>query len=313
VVIDRSVAQEQLCVLLMGISTIGVGLLPTYASIGVAAPILLVALRLLQGLSIGGEWGGAALMSVEHAPGNRRGAYGTASQLGAPIGLLLATGVFLVVSATTTDEQFTAWGWRIPFLLSAIMIGIGIYVRLRVNESPVFTDLKRRKARHTAPLRTLLRDHRRELLIGIGLFIACNLNGYLLIGFLNSYGTKTLHQSSSTMLMIVMTGAVTWAVAIVLAARWSDQIGRRRTYIVGALALGAWTFPFFLLLDTRNIALMVLAVVGLTAGLGLTTGPLAAAYAEMFPAPIRYSGASLAYSLGAVLGGGFAPSSPPHW
>ncbi|OPX13346.1 MFS transporter [Mycobacterium sp. AT1] len=293
--------------LLMGVSTVGVGLLPTYAEIGIAAPILLVALRFLQGISAGGEWGGAALMSVEHAPAARRGYYGSAPQLGTPLGLLLATGVFLAVSTMTTHEQFRSWGWRIPFLLSAVLIVIGFYVRSKVNESPVFAELKERKKDTRAPLSVLFRDYRKELLVGIGLFIACNLNGYMLIGFLTSYGTKTLGKDTSTMLLIGSIGAIGWGVSTVLAAQWSDRVGRRRTYIVGAIVLGAWTFPFFVLLDTANLPLMVLAVLGLTVGLGLTYGPQAAAYAEMFPAAIRYSGASLAYAIGAVLGGGFAP------
>jgi len=293
--------------LLMGVSTVGVGLLPTYATIGIAAPVLLVVLRFLQGISAGGEWGGAALMAVEHAPPGRRGYYGSAPQLGTPLGLLLATLVFLTVSSLTTDQQFQSWGWRIPFLLSAVLIVIGFYVRSKVNESPVFSDLKARRQDQRAPLSVLFRDYRKELLIGIGLFIACNLNGYILIGFLNSYGTKTLGLTSSTMLLIGSIGAVGWGLSTVLAARWSDRVGRRRTYIVGAIALGAWTFPFFLLLDTANPALMLVAVCGLTVGLGITYGPQAAAYAEMFPAAIRYSGASLAYAIGAILGGGFAP------
>jgi metabolite-proton symporter len=293
--------------LLMGVSTIGVGLLPTYASIGITAPILLVVLRLLQGLSAGGEWGGAALMAVEHAPAGKRGYYGSAPQLGTPLGLVLATGVFLIISAFTTDEQFEDWGWRIPFLLSSVLIVIGFYVRSRVSESPVFADMKKRKSDTKAPLSVLLRTHRRELVIGVGLFIACNMNGYILIGFINSYGTKTLGLASTTMLSIGIVGAVVWGISTVVGAKFSDRVGRRKTYIVGAIALGVWSFPFFFLLDTANVGLMILAVAGLSVGLGLTYAPQAAAYAEMFPVAIRYSGASLAYSIGAVLGGGFAP------
>jgi metabolite-proton symporter len=292
---------------LMGVATVGVGLLPTYSAIGIAAPILLVVLRFLQGISAGGEWGGAALMSVEHAPASQRGYYGSAPQLGTPLGLLLATGVFLAVSTLTTEDQFRSWGWRIPFLLSAVLIVIGFYVRSKVNESPVFTEIKNRSQDQRAPLSVLFRNYHKQLIIGVGLFIACNLNGYILIGFLNSYGTKTLGLASSTMLLVGSVGALGWGASTVLAAQWSDRVGRRRTYIAGAIALGAWAFPFFFLLDTANVWLMVVAVVGLTVGLGITYGPQAAAYAEMFPAAIRYSGASLAYAIGAVLGGGFAP------
>jgi metabolite-proton symporter len=293
--------------LLMGISTIGVGLLPGYASIGVAAPILLVVLRLLQGLSAGGEWGGAALMSVEHAPPGRRGYFGSFPQIGVPIGLLLANLVFFTVSAVTTDEQFAAWGWRIPFLLSVVLIAVGFFVRSRVAESPVFTELRRRRARRSAPLAELLRSNRRELVVAIGLFIANNMIGYILIAFINSYGTRTLKLSSTTMLFVGMVGAVAWGVFTLVAGRWSDRIGRRRIYLIGTLAMAVWAFPFFLLFDTRSIPLMLVAVIVMAFGLGLTYGPQAAAYAELFPAGVRYSGVSFAYAFGAILGGGFAP------
>jgi metabolite-proton symporter len=292
---------------LMGISTVGVGLLPGYGSIGIAAPILLVALRLLQGLSAGGEWGGAALLSVEHAPPGRRGYFGSYPQIGVPVGLLLANLAFFTVSASTTKDQFQAWGWRIPFLLSIVLVGVGFFVRARVSESPVFTELQQRRSRRSAPLKELFKTNSRELVVAIGLFIANNMIGYILIAFITSYGTRTLKLSSTTMLLVGMAGAVAWGVFTLLAGRWSDTWGRRRTYLVGTLALAVWTFPFFLLFDTRSVPLLVLAVVVLAFGLGLTYGPQAATYAELFPTAIRYSGVSFAYAFGAVLGGGFAP------
>jgi metabolite-proton symporter len=293
--------------LIMGLSTVGVGLLPTYASIGVAAPVLLVVLRLLQGLSAGGEWGGAALMAVEHAPAGRRGFFGTYPQVGVPIGLVLANLVFLAVSTSTTEEQFLAWGWRVPFLLSIVLIGVGFFVRARVSESPVFSRLREQRARRSAPLVLVLRDHPRAVLVAIGLFVANNMIGYLLIAFVTSYGTRSLGVSSATMLAVGIVGAVVWGVAIVTSGSWSDRVGRRRVYLVGTIALLLWSFPFFWLLDTATLPWMLLAVAGLGIGLGLTYGPQAAAYAELFPAAVRYSGASFAYALGAVLGGGFAP------
>jgi metabolite-proton symporter len=293
--------------LIMGLATVGVGLLPTYASIGVAAPILLLVLRLLQGLSAGGEWGGAALMAVEHAPPGRRGFFGTYPQVGVPIGLILANLVFLVVSTSTTKEQFLSWGWRIPFLLSVVLIGVGIFVRARVDESPVFAKLRAQRARRSAPMLTVLRNQPRALLVAIGLFIANNMIGYLLIAFVTSYGTRVLGLPSSTMLAVGIVGAVVWGVAIVWSGAWSDRVGRRRVYLVGTIALLVWSFPFFLLLDTASLPLMLLAVAVLGVGLGLTYGPQAAAYAELFPVDVRYSGASFAYAIGAVLGGGFAP------
>ncbi|MCW0216417.1 MAG: MHS family MFS transporter [Pseudonocardia sp.] len=293
--------------LLMGLATVGVGLLPGYASIGIAAPILLVLLRLLQGLSAGGEWGGAALMSVEHAPPGRRGYFGAYPQIGVPIGLLLANLVFFVVSASTTEAQFESWGWRIPFLLSVVLIGVGLFVRSRVSESPVFVEMRERRAHRSAPLPELLRTSRREILVAIGLFLANNMVGYILIAFVTSYGTRTLGLSSATMLLVGIVGAVAWGVFTLYAGHLSDRIGRRRVYLVGIVAMGAWTFPFFLLLDTRSVPLMLVAVVVLAFGLGLTYGPQAATYAELFPVPIRYSGVSFAYAFGAILGGGFAP------
>jgi metabolite-proton symporter len=293
--------------LTMGIATVGVGLLPNYDSIGVAAPVLLVVLRLLQGLSAGGEWGGAALMSVEHAPPGRRGLFGSFPQIGVPIGLLLANLAFFTVTTTTTPEQFQSWGWRIPFLFSVVLIGVGYFIRTKVSESPVFVELRERRQRRSAPLKQLMRNHRRELLVAIGLFIANNMIGYILIAFVTSYGTRTLGLASSTMLVIGMVGAVAWGVFTLLAGHVSDRWGRRRTYLVGTLALTAWAFPFFLLFDTRSVPLMLLAVVVLAVGLGLTYGPQAAAYAELFPTSVRYSGVSFAYAFGAVLGGGFAP------
>lgn len=293
--------------LTMGVATVGVGLLPSYATIGVAAPVLLVVLRLLQGLSAGGEWGGAALMAVEHAPPGRRGWYGSFPQIGVPIGLLLANLVFFGAAAATTPEQFQAWGWRIPFLLSVVLIGVGYFLRTRVAESPVFEKMRERRAERSAPLAEVLRTSKRELVVAIGLFIANNMVGYILIAFINSYGTRTLGLTSATMLFVGMVGAVSWGVFTLLAGRWADQWGRRRTYLVGILAMGAWTFPFFLLFDTRSVALMLVAVVVLGFGLGLTYGPQAATYAELFPVAIRYSGVSFAYAFGAILGGGFAP------
>jgi metabolite-proton symporter len=292
---------------LMGVSTVGVGLLPGYDAIGVAAPVLLVLLRLLQGLSAGGEWGGAALMAVEHAPPGRRGYFGSFPQIGVPLGLLLANLAFFTVSASTTKDQFQSWGWRIPFLLSVVLVGVGFFVRARVAESPVFTELQERRSHRSAPLKVLFKTNSRELIVAIGLFIANNMIGYILIAFITSYGTRTLKLSSTTMLLVGMVGAVAWGVFTLLAGRWSDTWGRRRTYLVGTLALAVWTFPFFLLFDTRSVPLLLVAVVVLAFGLGLTYGPQAAAYAELFPTAIRYSGVSFAYAFGAVLGGGFAP------
>lgn len=296
-----------LTLVLMGAATTAIGLLPGYATIGVAAPILLVVLRFMQGISAGGEWGGAAMLAVEYAPPGRRGRYGAFPQLGAAFGLALASVVLLVIATLTTPEQFLAWGWRIPFLLSIVLIAVGFAVRVGVAESPVFREVRRNDTRRRAPLAVVLRSHRRALAIATGLFIANNMCGYILVAFLGTYGTTFLGASRPQMLFVVTVGALTWAVWTLVAADCSDRFGRRRVYLVGAVTMGIWSFPMFTLINTGSLGWMLVAVVGLSFGLGLTYGPQAAAYAELFPAEVRYSGSSLAYAVGAILGGGFAP------
>ncbi|MGE3288876.1 MAG: MFS transporter [Pseudonocardia sp.] len=293
--------------LLMGLATVGVGLLPTYERIGLAAPILLVVLRMLQGLSAGGEWGGAALMAVEHAPEGRRGRYGSFSQIGVPAGLILAQLAFVAVGAALTDEQFAAWGWRLPFLFSIVLVGVGLFVRLRIEESPVFRALRAEQARSRRPVVEVFRERPRELLLATLSFVANTAIGYVFLAYLLSYGTSVLKVSRTTMLAVVIVGSLSWLAFIVAGAVWSDRVGRKPVYLVGSWLLVAWSVPFFWLVDTRSAALMIVAVVVLTAGLGLSYGPQSALFAEMFEPRFRYSGASFSYAMGAVLGGGFAP------
>jgi metabolite-proton symporter len=293
--------------LLMGFATVGVGLLPTYERIGLAAPILLVVLRMLQGLSAGGEWGGAALMAVEHAPPGRRGRYGSFSQVGVPAGLILAQLAFVGVGAALTDEQFAAWGWRLPFLFSIVLVGVGLFVRLRIEESPVFRALRDEQARSRRPVIDVFRERPRELLLAMLSFVANTAIGYVFLAYLLSYGTSVLNVPRTAMLAVVIVGSVSWLAFIVGGAVWSDRIGRKPVYLVGSWALVLWPVPFFWLIDTRVTTLMIVAVVVLTAGLGLSYGPQSALFAEMFEARFRYSGASFSYAMGAVLGGGFAP------
>jgi metabolite-proton symporter len=292
--------------LLMGIATVGVGLLPTYEQIGLLAPVLLVVLRLLQGLSAGGEWGGAALMAVEHAPAGKRGRYGSYSQVGVPAGLILAQLVFVAVGVLS-DEQFASWGWRLPFLFSIVLVGVGLFIRLRIEESPVFQALKTEQVRARLPMIDVLRERPRELLLASISFIANTAIGYIFLAYLLSYGTSVLDVSRTTMLLVVIVGSVSWLVSIVAAAIWSDRVGRKPVYLAGSVLLLVWPVPFFLLIDTRSAALMVVAVIVLTIGLGASYGPQSALFAEMFEARFRYSGASFSYAVGAVLGGGFAP------
>ncbi|MEV5720792.1 MFS transporter [Amycolatopsis mediterranei] len=297
-----------LSLLLMGVATVGVGLLPTYSVIGVWAPVLLLVLRLLQGLSAGGEWGGAALMAVEHAPDDRRGRYGAFSQIGVPAGLILAQLMFFVLGRALTDAQFAAWGWRVPFLASIVLVGIGLVIRLRIEESPVFSRLREAEERSSRPMVDVLRERPRALLVASGSFVANTAIGYIFLAYLLSYGTSVLKINRTTLLVVVIVGSVTWLVSILVSAAWSDQVGRKPVYLAGSVLLVVWPIPFFLLVDTKATAWLIVAVVVLNIGLGATYGPQPALFAELFEPRYRYSGASFSYAVGAVLGGAFAPS-----
>lgn len=297
-----------LTLVLMGGATTLIGLLPTYASIGVWAPILLVLLRVLQGFSAGGEWGGAALMAVEHAPANKRGLFGGFPQIGVPLGMLFATAVLTVVAATTTEEQFTAWGWRVPFLLSVILIAVGMAIRLGVAESPVFRELTKHEEQVKLPLIQMFRFNGPELVEGALTFAGNNAAGYMITGgYILAYTTLDLGMERTTILNLVSLSAASWIVTTMVAAVLSDRIGRKRTFQIGFVSLLAWVYPLFLLVDTQNVFLIGLGMVVFTIGLGFTYGPQAAMFAEMFPAHVRYSGAGMAYAFGAILGGAFSP------
>lgn len=293
--------------ILMGTATTLIGLLPTYATAGAAAPVLLVVLRLLQGLSAGGEWGGASLMAVEHAPPDRRGLYGNFTQLGTPAGMLLANVVILGTTFAVSDEAFRSWGWRIPFLASFVMVLIGYYIRRRAEESPVFRELRRAQATASVPLADLLRNNKKRVIIAIGTFVGNNACGYLFLTFVTAYGTTSLGLSRSFMLDVLLVGCVTWFVSMIFFAALSDRIGRRPVFLFGYLGIVVWAVPFFALLNTARPALVLIAVVVLTFGLAATYGPQAALFAELFPAPVRMSGSSVSYAIGACLAGGFSP------
>jgi MFS family permease len=244
---------------------------------------------------------------VEHAPAGQRGRYGAYSQIGVPAGLILAQLVFVVIGATISDEQFASWGWRLPFLFSIVLVGVGLFIRLRIEESPVFRALKTEQVRARLPMIDVLRERPRELVVASVSFIANTAIGYVFLAYLLSYGTSVLKVSRTTMLLVVIIGSVSWLVSIMVSANWSDRVGRKPVYLVGSVLLVVWPVPFFLLVDTRSTALMVLAVIVLTIGLGASYGPQSALFAEMFEPRYRYSGASFSYAVGAVLGGGFAP------
>jgi len=297
---------------MMGAATALIGLLPTYEQIGVWAPVLLILLRIVQGFSAGGEWGGAALMSVEHAPVNKRGFFGAYPQIGVPVGLILATGVMILVTTAMSEEAFLSWGWRIPFLVSVLLIVVGWIIRRAVAESPVFQEMQTRKKESAAPLKQLFRNHSRQVVLTALIFIANNAAGYMLIAFFNSYATKPvevggLGMERTPVLIASTVAAVFWLASTMLGGILSDRIGRVRTFQFGYAFLFIWSIPMFLLIDTGNIAWYSLALIILAAGLGFSYGPQAALYAEMFPAQVRYSGVSIGYALGAILGGAFAP------
>jgi metabolite-proton symporter len=292
---------------LMGAATALVGLLPTYGQVGALAPALLILLRILQGFSAGGEWGGAALMSVENAPVDRRSFFGVFPQIGTPIGMILATGVLWLLTATLGKQAMIEWGWRIPFLLSVVLIVVGIVIRRTVEESPVFKAMQRRHKESSAPIAELFRDHTKEILRTALIFMANNAAGYILIAFMISYGANTLKMPSEQLLLASTLAAVSWFIFTLLGGALGDRIGRVKTFQIGYALMVLWAVPMWFLIDSKDVVLFFVAAVGLTIALGLSYGPQAALYAELFPAKVRYSGVSIGYALGAILGGAFAP------
>ncbi|WP_143554022.1 MFS transporter [Serinicoccus sp. CUA-874] len=291
----------------MGGATAIIGLLPTYAQIGVAAPVLLIFLRLLQGFSAGGEWGGAALMSVEHAPLGKRGLFGAYPQIGVPIGMIVATLFMFGLSTFMTDEQFLTWGWRIPFLFSIVLIGLGYWIRRQVEESPVFAEMARLRQKESAPLGELFRHHRKNVILAALIFAANNAAGYLVIAYFNGYGVDALGMERTETLIASLLGGVGWLVFTLYGGYLSDRIGRVLTFQIGYGIIILWAIPMWFLLDTASLPLFTLAILVLTVGLGPSYGPQSALYAEMFPARVRYSGVSIGYALGSIVGGAFAP------
>jgi MFS family permease len=293
--------------MLMGAATFGIGLLPTYAQIGIAAPLLLVALRFVQGFALGGEWGGAALMSVEHAPRERRGLYGSFVALGLPAGLILANLVFFIASVSVSREQFTAWAWRIPFLASAALVLVGLYVRLGVAESPVFADLRQRRGERQLPILDVLRGHWSTVLLAAGSHMSSAAIGFVAVVYFISYATRELGLPLQTMLALLVVSTFGFAASIVACANWSDRWGRRRVMTAGLAALGLWSIVFFPLADTKQVPLVALALAVMMILQGPYMGAQPAVFSELFPASLRYSGASLSQTLGNILGGALAP------
>ena len=291
----------------MGAATTIVGLLPTYASIGVTAPILLVLCRLVQGIAVGGEWGGAVLMTTEHSPPLKRGLYGSMVQVGFPLGMALGTVSFFLL-ANLSDAQFTAWGWRIPFVASSALVLVGVFIRLRVSETPDFKDVVRDgKVARFPVLDTILR-HPKDLIIGLGARITEISWIYVITIFGLNYAVQTLGLSRNLVLGAIALGAAIELITIPLCGHLSDIMGRRVIYLLGCVAAILLAFPIFWGIETRDPTIVVLSfVVGMSVGHGIMYGVQASFLSEMFPSNLRYSGASLGYQIAAPLGGGLVP------
>jgi MFS transporter, MHS family, shikimate and dehydroshikimate transport protein len=296
-----------LTLFIMGLSTFCIGLLPTYASIGVLAPILLIVLRIIQGVGLGGEWGGASLMVLEHAPATQRGFYTSFVQIGFPIGLVLATLVFGLV-AKLPDADFAAYGWRIPFLISVVLLVIGVFVRWRVPETPVFEGLKQSGTLAENPVGEMVRKSGKTFFIAVGLKLSEVSWVYMLTVFVVVYATAKLGMPKQLMLDAVMYAALLELVSLPVFGWLADKIGRRPLYILGALFTIAFAFPLFWLIETKSAALIFIAVmIAMNFGHGMMFGPESCYFPELFGPRVRYSGASFGFQLSAALGGGFAP------
>ena len=301
-----------LTLVLMGGATALIGLLPTYETIGIAAPIILILLRIIQGISAGGEWGGAVLMAVEHAPQHKRGRFGSFPQLGIPFGLLLASFVLVVMTTfVSPGDAFVEWGWRIPFIISLALLGIGHWIRRSIGESPVFEEIKQRKSTNPNPIKTLFKDHKMKVLLGALLCAGTTGLGYMTTGgFVQNYTTNPagpIALDRAKILMLVTLSAIVWAAFTWISASLSDKFGRKKIYILGALLQLVAAFVLFPLVDTGSYLGIACGLFFLSMGVGFTHGVNAIVYTELFPASIRFSGISITYAIGSIIGGAFAP------
>lgn len=293
--------------LLMGLATFLIGCLPGYAAIGVAAPVLLAVLRFVQGFGLGGEWGGAVLLATEHATRGRRGLYSSFPQMGPAVGFLVANLLFVALVSTLSDEQFVAWGWRVPFLFSIVLVAVGLYVRVSIAETPVFRQAMETRTRARVPALDMVRTYPAVLLLASGAISLAYVLFYTITTFSLSYGTGELGLDNSTLLVAALISVAIMGVAVPIFASLSDQIGRRRLCMAGALLALVWAFPMFWLIDTGNFVLITIAFsVGMLA-FAVLYGPMGAYLPELFGTRLRYSGASISYNLGGVLGGALAP------
>lgn len=293
-----------LSLLIMGVATFLIGLLPTFQSIGVMAPILLVVLRFCQGIGVGGEWGGAVLMAVEHAPEGRRGFYGSWPQMGVPAGLLLANIVFFASTSIFPE----AWAWRVPFLLSIVLVGVGLFIRLKIMESPAFTQVKESGTEANMPIIDVFRTYPKNVFLAMGMRVAENGTFYVTTVFVLTYITTTLGLEQGVGLTGVIIASTIGLITIPMFGALSDRVGRRPVYLFGAVFSVLFAFPFFWLLNTGVAPLIWLAIVlGFNIGHDAMYGPQAAYFSELFGTRVRYSGASIGYQLASVFAGGLAP------
>jgi MFS transporter, MHS family, shikimate and dehydroshikimate transport protein len=301
-----------IALLTMGTATTLVGVMPTYATIGVAASIILFVLRFLQGLAVGGQWGGAVLLATEYAPQDKRGFYGSFAQVGVPVGLVLGNLSFLVLSAVLGEAAFAAWAWRIPFLLSIALIAVALYIQLRLEDTPAFRQLQERQEEGGeeeagSPVIEVLRDHPKQVLLAGGAFFVVNGAFYVMITGMLDYGTRTLGVSQNVMLAAVLISSFAQIFFLTGWSALSDRVGRRPVYLAGAALLGLWAFPLFWLVNTESAVLITLALSIGQLFLSMMYGPQAALFSEMFSARVRYSGASIGYQGASVFAGGLAP------
>lgn len=299
---------------IMGLATASIGLLPGYDAIGIWAPILLITARLVQGLGVGAQWGGATLLLTEHSPIKRRGFYGSLVQLGTVAGIIIGNAFFLGILLFVDEDAFISWGWRVPFLSGLLLVAVGIFVQMKIEETPVFKSMQAKAKAETAgkdmpkvPLLSAIRKYWPQILQAAGAFFVVNGTFYVMISGMLSYGTANVGLSQTTMIMIVCLAVATQIFTIPFFGSWSDRHGRRKIFLVGTVLMAIWAFPFFWLVDTGNPFLVAVAlIIGLTLH-AMMFGPQAALFAEMFPADVRYFGASLGFQLASVFAGGLAP------
>ena len=304
-----------IALILMGVASTLIGLLPTYAMIGVAAPILLTLLRFAQGLAIGGQWGGAMLLVTESAPVNQRGFYGAYAQAGVPIGVILANLAYIIIGALVSDEAFFSWGWRIPFLASAVLIGLSMYIQLTMEDTKAFQDLQKSNINNNeiikvkkSPIIEAIRKYPKRISLAAGAFLSVQVTFYILIAFILAYGVKSTDLVRDEMLTAVLIGSAVMVPSLFLFSAYSDRNGRKGIFILGSITTAIWAFALFPLVDTGDFWLTVLAITFGLVFIAMMYGPQAAFFTELFSTEVRYSGANLGYQMGAILGGAFAPT-----